>query len=1070
MTGITPAKFVCLSESFVAILYSYNVTVRNLIFTNCNGNLSYFHAFSPASSASLVFLRCFSCAVKDVVFLEYGFAGIDTFGQSYLDNININTSSTATTFDTCSPKVLFVFLNATNYHNDNLITMNKLYITGHSKICVYHCAIYLHLLQNQYSVNIKVYNSDFYDMDQAVLYIRVAHSDHENYLLINNCKFTNIKTSHLYTYEMIIANVPIVNMTISFVDCEFYSNKEYKQLIVVNINDIDGLCPIPTNVSIINCSFANNEGNYNLLYFKSINTIKCIANLFISGITHFFGNTNFDSTIHISAMAVHLKGNIILSNNNAFSIMYFDFCDITFAKTVALISNNCNQLIKLRSAKTYITIMEYSVITFAYYKYHHHTFSIETMLNEKIIFPLCFFQYTTTKNAQNILQENFVIDFVSNEIQQSFLDYLDTTIYDLLSHCKWLPTAAFYGKNPSEINQQIIKIDGKNWSHHNKICYCYQNGTNNCNIDVLGPLYPGQTIQVDLCIPDDTKHYYTVYTETHAASLPNSACKIVHQNQYINKVGNYSKTINFTVSSESHKACELFLTLQPYVKTSNAFYVELLPCPIGFTLQNGICYCDPLLPNIIQTCNIDQLAIRRPANTWITTHTTQLNNTEYLISDCPLDYCLPHSSNVNLLYPDLQCQFNRTGVLCSKCQQHLSMVFGSSRCLKCTNIHILITLIILVAGIILVVLLYLLNLTVTNGTINGIIFYANIISINDSVFLVNDDVFRPLQIFISFANLDLGIETCFYHGMDSYVKVWLQLFFPIYLTLIAFSIIIASRYSTKLLQLTFARSLPVLATLFLLSYTSVLRVVLTVLFSYSIITYHPSKHQQVVWSIDSSIPLLGFKFILLFITCLVLFLLLVPFNITLLFTTYLSRFKVINHLKPLLDAFHGSYKDMYYYWIAVHIILRSLLFILNIFNLKTRLIITTIILLFFTSYYGYIRPHKNKLIHIQELILLINLIIMYAVSYQDNSYIFSAVTNIMISLAVFQLCIIVLYHFLTYTIHFNIITRFKAVKEKIYVCVKKPKRYSNDIALLNIPECTYNYTEYRDGLVSDHFK
>ena len=43
---------------------------------------------------------------------------------------------------------------------------------------------------------------------------------------------------------MIIANVPIVNMTISFVDCEFYSNKEYKQLIVVNINDIDGLCPI----------------------------------------------------------------------------------------------------------------------------------------------------------------------------------------------------------------------------------------------------------------------------------------------------------------------------------------------------------------------------------------------------------------------------------------------------------------------------------------------------------------------------------------------------------------------------------------------------------------------------------------------------------------------------------------------------------------------------------------------------------------------------------------------------------------------------------------------------------
>ena len=51
-------------------------------------------------------------------------------------------------------------------------------------------------------------------------------------------------------------------------------------------------------------------------------------------------------------------------------------------------------------------------------------------------------------------------------------------------------------------------------------------------------------------------------------------------------------------------------------------------------------------------------------------------------------------------------------MLCSQCQQHLSMVFGS-RCMKCTNLHIFITIIVIVAGI---VLLYLLNLTVTKGT------------------------------------------------------------------------------------------------------------------------------------------------------------------------------------------------------------------------------------------------------------------------------------------------------------------------------------------------------------------
>ena len=209
-----------------------------------------------------------------------------------------------------------------------------------------------------------------------------------------------------------------------------------------------------------------------------------------------------------------------------------------------------------------------------------------------------------------------------------------------------------------------------------------------------------------------------------------------------------------------------------------------------------------------------------------------------------MDYCQPYSSKLNLLYPDLQCQFNRSGILCSQCQYHLSMVFGSSRCMECTNLSIiLISVIVIMAGVILVVLLYVLNFTVTKGTISGIIFYANIVSINDSVFLVNNNVFKPLKVFV---NLDLGIETCFYNGMDSYIKIWLQLFFPFYLVVIASSIIIISHYSSRVLRLTYSGSLPVLATLFLLSYTGVLRVVLTVLFSYSTITYLPSGHQQVV--------------------------------------------------------------------------------------------------------------------------------------------------------------------------------------------------------------------------------
>ena len=97
------------------------------------------------------------------------------------------------------------------------------------------------------------------------------------------------------------------------------------------------------------------------------------------------------------------------------------------------------------------------------------------------------------------------------------------------------------------------------------------------------------------------------------------------------------------------------------------------------------------------------------------------------------------------------------------------------------------------------VLLYLLNLTVTNGTINGLVLYVNIISINHSVFLENDNVFKPLRVFIYFINLDFSIEICFYDGMDGYFKMFLQLFFLLYLIIIAVLIIVASRYSSKIL-------------------------------------------------------------------------------------------------------------------------------------------------------------------------------------------------------------------------------------------------------------------------------
>ena len=99
--------------------------------------------------------------------------------------------------------------------------------------------------------------------------------------------------------------------------------------------------------------------------------------------------------------------------------------------------------------------------------------------------------------------------------------------------------------------------------------------------------------------------------------------------------------------------------------------------------------------------------------------------------------------------------------------------------------------------------------------------------------------------------------------------------------------------------------------------------------------------------------------------------------------------------------------------------------------------------------------------------MLTNLTIMYAISIQENEKMFSIVINVMIILSFLQYCMIVTSHFLVYTYHCKF-----SFKEKLMILFNRKKLLnycSFDVALLNIPERTYNYTEYQGGLVSDDF-
>ena len=302
----------------------------------------------------------------------------------------------------------------------------------------------------------------------------------------------------------------------------------------------------------------------------------------------------------------------------------------------------------------------------------------------------------------------------------------------------------------------------------------------------------------------------------------------------------------------------------------NIYYIRELPCPLGFVKIDGICQCYPSFrPFGFTDCDIDTQAVLRPSKGWISCNS---NGQNYSYSCeisrlCPFDYCKPSSFYLSFSTPDLQCQFDRTGLLCGQCQQGLSTMFGSHHCQHCSNIYLLLIIPIAISGLALVLMLFVLNLTVTDGTINSFnfILYANIININSTMFFPDHHTIAPLHMFISLANLDLGIQTCFYNGIDDYAKVWLQLVFPFYIISIATLIIVVSRYSITIKRLTTHRATSVLATLFLLSFTNILCTTSSVLFTYSSISHLPSKHTRVVWSLDANVPLFEAKFILLFV-------------------------------------------------------------------------------------------------------------------------------------------------------------------------------------------------------------
>ena len=454
--------------------------------------------------------------------------------------------------------------------------------------------------------------------------------------------------------------------------------------------------------------------------------------------------------------------------------------------------------------------------------------------------------------------------------------------------------------------------------------------------------------------------------------------------------------------------------------------VTLLECPNGSFLGKNRCICDERLQAYDADCIVGEQSytVRKAGSSfWMSAlynRSNQAQNQSYqgliLSKTCPKDYCTSDSVNITLDNLDVQCDLNRSGVLCGACATDYSLMLGSSKCQVCSNTYLTLLFPFAAAGVALVVFLTSLRLTVATGMINGLILYANIVQANKHLFLPEaGHTSGFLSVFIAWLNLDLGIRTCFYDGMDAYAQTWLQFAFPLYVWTLMGLMVLTSRYSLTVSRLIGSNPIAVLATLLLMSYAKVLKIVIAV-YSFAKLDY-PGNKTVTVWLKDANVPYLQSKHLLLtVVTSLVLVCLFLPYTLLLLLAHKLYRysdkkcFLWLNRLKPLLDSCYAPYKFHTRYWTGLMLLVRCALYIqFSVGNSHTSLLAITIT---FTAAAVYLlsgRIYDSFFTNVLEASLFVNLVMLSAAtSIGTNS---PALVETLVVIAFISMMGIFVYHF-----------------------------------------------------------
>ena len=665
--------------------------------------------------------------------------------------------------------------------------------------------------------------------------------------------------------------------------------------------------------------------------------------------------------------------------------------------------------------------------------------------NDKKIADVCSGEYPSNSSGcffQNV-SDAFMINFDKNQAKYKGKDLFG----GLLDRC----TIASSSTNQSQLESNgatrfisisSITLDAIS-SKPIQVCFC-ENHQRNCSIrsKALEVKYR-DTIMLELVAIDQVNHEIIATIQSDVTNYNLSVSEATQT------IGATCSNISYHITAPPRRGpyeAKIYAEGPCSDKGISKLTVNInvidCKCAIGLVTDNNNdreckCKCDQQLLDYgyIKECDPIRDSVKRNGVFWISVTNKNDGNFSYLFFPyCPMGYCQPpiNSIHVNLSNhngSDAQCANNHGGLLCGKCRPKYSFSLGSSNCIQChKEWHgqlIGITIAALFAGIFLVVIILVLNLTVAIGTLNSVIFYANIVY--SSRILTQSQLSSA---FISWLNVDIGFDVCFYKGMDAYTKTWLELAFPTYIIFLVVVIIWISSCSSTFSNLIGKRNpVATLATLILISYAKFLQ---AIIITFSFVKSNGSITPATRWLYDASIVYFGWKHALLFFTA-VFILIFGLFYTTLLFSwqwlLHCPRSKVFNwtrnqKLHSFIDAYHIPHTAKHRYWTGLLLLVRVILYLIAAFSASVYadphipLLATIVVICCLLLYKNImmIKVYRNWLLNAMDTFMCFNIVIpaMFTLHTFTDKTLQTKVIDISVGTTIVLLCFIIAFHVYRY--------------------------------------------------------